>query len=435
MDPAVVALALGGGLVVLLACGIWIGLALMAVGLIALEGFTSIDAGLSLGTTLWGATNSWTLTALPMFIWMGEILARSRLAEDMFRGIAPWVQGIPGRLLHVNVFGCGIFAAISGSSAATAATIGRMTIPELRKRGYGDFMLVGSLSGSGTLGLLIPPSLTMIVYGVAAEVSIARLFVAGVIPGLILMGLFSAVVAVWALLNPNDIPPRDPKIPLMAKLKESILLIPVVLLIIAVIASIYLGIATPTEAAVVGVAGALLLSGLSGGLTWQNFLEGVAGAVRTNCMIGIILAGAAFLSTAMGFTQLPLHFAEWIKTFNLSPTMLIAVLTVVYIFLGCFLDGISMVLLTAAIILPTVQAAGIDLLWFGIFIVLVVEMSQITPPVGLNLFVLQGMARRSLGYVALASVPFFLMLNAMVVLITMFPDIVMWLPDQMFTRR
>jgi TRAP-type C4-dicarboxylate transport system permease large subunit len=482
MDPLTAALILAGVMFVMLACGVWIGMSLAAVGYVAMALLSSRPIGLNFGTTLWSSNTSWTLTALPMFIWMGEILFRSKLSEDMFRGLAPWVQRLPGRLLHTNVFGCGIFAAISGSSAATAATIGKMTIPELRKRGYDDFMLVGSLAGSGTLGLLIPPSIIMIVYGVAAEVSIARLFIAGVVPGLILMFIFSGIVMAYAALQPARIPARDASLSLSAKLWESRRLIPTVLLILTVLGSIYGGLATPTESAVLGVVGALILSGIDklmqrthlivvgaafagagvagltglafwdqvgalllvgllayttliGGISWTVFRESAFGAMRTNCMIALILSGAAFLSTAMGFTGLPRLFADWITAMNLSQGALIAALTVVFIIMGCFIDGISMVVLTTAVILPAVKAAGIDLLWFGIFIVLVVEMAQITPPVGFNLFVLQSLAKRSMSYVALAALPFFGGLMLMVVLVFAVPDIVTWLPNQMLGQR
>lgn len=431
MDPLNATLVLTLCLAVFLVGGLWIGMALAAVGYVALALFTHRPPGLLFGTTLWGSNNSWALTALPMFIWMGEILFRSRLAEDMFRGLAPFVQRLPGRLLHTNVVGCGIFAAISGSSAATAATIGKMTIPELRRRGYDDFMAVGSLAGSGTLGLLIPPSLIMIVYGVAAQISIARLFIAGVVPGLLLMALFSAIVAGYALIFPDRIPPRDPPLPLSRKLIEARRLIPVMLLIVAVLGSIYGGIATPTESAVLGVVGAMVLAAATGTLTFDTFWQSIAGAVRTSCMIGLILSGAAFLSMAMGFTGLPVRFANWIVAMNLSPHMLIAALTVVFILMGCLIDGISMVVLTTSVLLPAVQGAGIDLMWFGIFVVLVVEMAQITPPVGFNLFVLQAMAKRPIGYVALAVLPFFAAMVVAVVIVTLEPGLVSWLPNQM----
>lgn len=418
-------------LIALLASGIWIGLSLIGVAVIALWLFTTRPAGDAMATTIFGAASSWTLTALPLFIWMGEILFRTRLSEDMFRGLAPWMTRLPGRLVHTNIIGCAIFAAISGSSAATCATIGKMTIPELEKRGYPDELSLGSLAGSGTLGLLIPPSIIMIVYGVAAEVSIARLFIAGILPGMMLAGLFMAYVMAWSLLNPKKIPPSDITMTLREKLWASRQLIPVIGLIGLVLGSIYAGIATATESAALGVLGALLLSVLQGGMTWRTFWDSVMGATRTSCMIALILAGSAFLSLAMGFTGLPRHLAEWIATLNLSPGMLILALTLFFILLGCFIDGISMVVLTIAILLPVVQQAGFDLIWFGIFVVIVVEMAQITPPVGFNLFVLQGMTGRSIMYVARVALPFFLLMAVAVALVWAFPGIVTYLPSQM----
>ncbi len=421
-------------LALLLAGGVWIALVLLAMGWAAMELFTSTPVGKLMATTVWGSSASWSLTALPLFIWMGEILFRSRISEDMFRGLAPWLTALPGRLMHCNVIGCGIFAAISGSSAATAATIGKMTVPELLKRGYHEPMVIGSLAGAGTLGLLIPPSIIMIVYGVAANVSIARLFIAGVLPGIMLVSLFSGYIMVWAMLNPDKTPPSDIRMSFAQKLYASRLLIPTVLLIAAVIGSIYSGIATPTEAAVLGVVGSLILSLVSGSLDWKTFYASVMGAMRTSCMIAFILTGAAFLTTAMGFTGIPVSMATWISAQALSPTMLIAVLTLLFILLGCFLDGISMVVLTAAVILPTVQAAHIDLLWFGVFIVLVVEMAQITPPVGFNLYVLQGMTGKDIFSIGKHALPFFLLMVVAVAIIWIFPDIVTYLPRHMLGK-
>ena len=422
-------------LALLLAGGVWIAIVLLAMGWAAMELFTSTPVGLLMATTVWGSSASWALTALPLFIWMGEILFRSRISEDMFRGLAPWLTALPGRLMHCNVIGCGIFAAISGSSAATAATIGKMTVPELLKRGYHEPMVIGSLAGAGTLGLLIPPSIIMIVYGVAADVSIARLFIAGVLPGIMLMSLFSGYIIVWALLNPDKTPPSDIHMSFAQKIYASRLLIPTVLLIAAVIGSIYSGVATPTEAAVLGVVGSLLLSLVSGSLDWETFYASVMGAMRTSCMIAFILTGAAFLTVAMGFTGIPKAMAAWITGQALSPVMLIAVLTLLFIVLGCFIDGISMVVLTAAVILPTVEAAHIDLLWFGIFIVLVVEMAQITPPVGFNLYVLQGMTGKDIFSIGKYSLPFFFLMVVAVAVIWIFPEIVTYLPQQMLGKR
>jgi C4-dicarboxylate transporter, DctM subunit len=432
VDPILISLVLIAALTVLLVAGVWIALSLLGVGWIAMVFFTGAPAGKLMATTVWGSSASWALTALPLFIWMGEILFRSRISEDMFKGLAPWMAPLPGRLMHCNVFGCGIFAAISGSSAATAATIGKITIPELRKRGYDERMSIGSLAGAGTLGLLIPPSIIMIVYGVAADVSIARLFVAGVLPGIMLMLLFSGYIAAWALLNPGKTPPRDIVTTLGGKIRAARHLIPAIALIAAVIGSIYAGVATPTEAAVLGVLGSLIISFATGSLDWKTFQSTVMGAMKTSCMIAFILTGASFLTVAMGFTGIPRAMADWIGHQGFTPGYLVLVLTLLFIVLGCFLDGISMVVLTSAVILPSVRAAGIDLLWFGVFVVLVVEMAQITPPVGFNLFVLQGLTGKDMFYVARASLPFFFLMVAAVFVIWEFPHIVTYLPGRMF---
>jgi tripartite ATP-independent transporter DctM subunit len=418
-------------LFLILGSGVWIGLTLTGVAWIAMELFSSRPAGDAMAVTIWGSSSSWTLTALPLFIWMGEILFRTKLSESMFKGLAPWVNWLPGRLLHTNVIGCTIFAAVSGSSAATCATIGKMTLPELTRRGYPQDQIIGSLAGAGTLGLLIPPSIIMIVYGVSAEVSISQLFVAGVLPGLILASLFSGYLVVWSLLNPGKIPPSTEQFTFTQRLFESRHLIPVVGLIGAVLGSIYAGVATATEAAAVGVLGSFVLSALQGSLSWSNFKEALMGATRLYCMIALILAGASFLTLSMGYIGLPRHLAEFVSSMGLSPFMLILALTVFYAILGCFLDGISMVVLTMGVILPTVQAAGLDLVWFGIFIVIVVEMAQITPPVGFNLFVLQGMTGKEITYIARVTLPFFFLMCAMVLALWFFPQIATWLPAHM----
>ena len=429
-DIAVTGLLIAA-LFLILGSGVWIGLTLSGVAWIGMQLFSSRAAGDAMAVTIWGSSSSWTLTALPLFVWMGEILFRTRLSQDMFRGLAPWMQSLPGRLLHVNVVGCAIFAAVSGSSAATCATIGKMSLPELKSRGYPDGISIGSLAGAGTLGLLIPPSIIMIVYGVTADVSIAQLFIAGVLPGVLLALLFSGYLMVWAWRHPQLVPPPDRSLSLGDKLRESRHLIPVVLLITAVLGSIYAGIATATEAAAVGVVGALIISAAQGSLNWQTFRDSLLGGTRLYCMIALILSGAAFLTLSMGYIGLPRHLAEWIATLGLSQWQLLLVLMVFYIVLGCFLDGISMVVLTMGVILPTVVKVGIDPLWFGIFVVLVVEMAQITPPVGFNLFVLQGMTGRQIGWVARVTMPFFWLMVAAVALIYVFPQIVSFLPQQM----
>ena len=418
-------------LFLLLGSGVWIGLALAGVAWIGMELFSSRSAGDAMAVTIWGSASSWTLTALPLFVWMGEILFRTRLSENMFKGLAPWVNALPGRLLHTNILGSTIFAAVSGSSAATCATIGKMTIPELTKRGYPPERVIGSLGGASTLGLLIPPSIVMIVYGVAAEVSIAKLFVAGVIPGLVLASMFSGYLVVWSLLNPDKIPQADADMSLVEKLRASSELIPVVLLIGGVIGSIYVGVATATEAAAIGVVGSLVLSAFQKSLSWQNFKDALLGATRLYCMMALILAGAAFLTLSMGYIGLPRHLAEWVGSLGLSPGMLLVALALFYIVLGCFLDGISMIVLTMGVIVPSIQAAGIDLIWFGIFIVIVVEMAQITPPVGFNLFVLQGMTRREINWIAKVCLPYFFIMVLAVCMLWWFPALVMWLPSHM----
>jgi len=418
-------------LFLLLGSGVWIGLALAGVAWIGMELFSSRPAGDAMAVTIWGSASSWTLTALPLFVWMGEILFRTRLSEDMFRGLAPWLERVPGRLLHTNIIGCTIFAAVSGSSAATCATIGKMTLPELKARGYPEDITIGTLAGAGTLGLLIPPSIIMIVYGVSANVSIAQLFIAGVIPGIMLAALFSGYIVVWALLHPEKIPAATERTTLAQKLHASRHLIPVVLLIGLVLGSIYAGVATATEAAAFGVVGSLAISALQGSLNRKTFADSLMGATRLYCMIALILAGAAFLTLAMGYIGLPRHLAEWIGGLHLSAFALVVALMLFYIVLGCFLDGISMVVLTMGVILPSVEAVGIDLLWFGIFIVLVVEMAQITPPVGFNLFVLQGMTKRQITWIARQAIPMFLLMCGAVSMVWVWPQIILWLPAHM----
>ena len=414
-----------------LAGGVWVGLTLAGTAWIGMELFSTRPAGDAMAITIWGASSSWTLTALPLFLWMGEILFRTRLSQDLFTGLAPWLNKLPGRLLHTNVIGCAIFAAVSGSSAATVATIGKMTLPELKKRGYPDDMVIGTLAGAGTLGLLIPPSIIMIVYGVAAEVSIAKLFIAGILPGIFLAVLFMGYIMVWAWRNPSQVPAADEEMSFRQKVYQSRSLFPVLLLIASVLGSIYSGIATATEAAAIGVLGSLVISAFQGTLNWANFKGSLTGATRLYCMIALILAGAQFLTLSMGYIGLPRALAEWIGSLGLSQFWLIVVLMVFFIILGCFLDGISMVVLTMGVLLPTVQAAGIDLIWFGIFIVFVVEMAQLTPPVGFNLFVLAGMTKRDLPYIARVSSPLFFLMVFAVLVLYFVPELATLLPQHM----
>jgi tripartite ATP-independent transporter DctM subunit len=421
-------------LCLLLGAGLWIAMSLAFVGWVAMT-YTGQPAGQYLASAFWEATGSWTLAALPMFVWMGEILFRTKLSEELFNGLAPWVRRIPGRLLHVNILACGIFGSVSGSSAATCATVSKIALPELRRRGYDEDVAIGSLATSGTLGILIPPSIIMVVYAVAAEVSIVRVFIAGCLPGLIVMALFSLYIIIWALLNPKKQPPMEPAMSFWEKLKASAQLIPCAILIIAVIGTMFIGWATATEAAAFGVLGSLILALVTGTLTWTSFVESLKGATRLSCMIMFILAGAAFLTKSMALTGIPSALAEGVAYLQLGPYGLIAVLTVVYVILGTALDGVSMIVLTTSIVIPLVQKAGFDLVWFGIFIVLLVEIAEITPPVGFNLFVMQTMTGKEQTEVAKASMPFFLMLVVTVVLITVFPQtLVTDLPDWLLRR-
>jgi C4-dicarboxylate transporter, DctM subunit len=434
MDSTLVVLALLAVMFVLLIGGLWVALSLLGVGLAGMVLFTSAPAGTVMATTVWGASGNWALTALPLFIWMAEILFRTRLSDDMFRGLAPWMTRLPGRLMHVNVVGCGIFAAVSGSTSATCATIAKIALPELLRRGYDERMAVGTLTASGTLGILIPPSIMMIVYGFIAEVSIARLFIAGVVPGIMMVVLFMAYVVLWALLNPGKTPPSDISMRFTERVWSSRRLIPVVCLIALVVGSIYGGVATPTEAATIGVLGALALSLLYGSLTWSNFVQSLVGATQTSCMIAFILAGASFMTIAMGYTGIPRAAAGLITSYQLSVYGLLAALTVLYVILGFALDGISMVVLTSSVVQPMIRQAGVDPVWFGIYIVLLVQVAELTPPVGFPMFIMQMMTGRSLTYVSRAALPFFFLLLVGTAIIIVFPDLVTYLPNRMLNR-
>ncbi len=434
MDMTLISILLVVTLFGCLLAGVWVGFSLMAVALVAMEIARPGLAGAVFATKVWGSLNVWDLTALPMFIWMGEILFRSRLSSDLFRGLAPFTRRLPGGLLHANILGCALFAAVSGSSAATTATVGRMSLPELKKRGYDPDLSIGTLAGAGTFGFLIPPSIILIVYGAATEQSIARLFLAGVVPGLMLATLFAGYVIIWALMHRDRLPAPDPAPSAAERWDAFKALGPTVGLIVAVIGSIYAGLASPTEAAVIGVVGALLISGLTGGLDRTSAWASLRGAAITTCMIAFILAGASFLTVAMGYTGIPRLLAQWIGAQGYSQFTLLAALLVFFVVLGFFLDGISIVVLTTSVILPMVLAAGIDPIWFGIFLVLVVEMSQITPPVGFNLFVLQSITGRGIFQIARMALPFFLILVLATAILSLFPEIALWLPNTMLNR-
>jgi tripartite ATP-independent transporter DctM subunit len=433
MDLVSISFVLLGFLMVLLLGGVWIAVALLATGWVGMQFVGGgIPAGSVLATTIWGNAASWELAALPLFIWMGEILFRTKLSEEMFRGLAPWLNRIPGRLMHVNVLASGLFGSVSGSSAATTATVAKIALPELVRRGYSEKMALGSLAGAGTLGILIPPSITMVVYAVAANVSIIQVFLAGFIPGLIVMLLYSSYIAGWHMLHPEQSPPAEPGMTMREKLRESANLIPVSLLIVLVFAALAFGWATATECAAWGVVGSFAIAWWQGFLDRKSFAASVMGTVKVTCMIMLILAGAGFMKQSMGYTGVPNALAAWVDGLGLSPFALIAALTVMYIVLGTALDGISMIVLTTSVVLPMVERAGFDLVWFGIFMVLVVEMAEVSPPVGFNLFVLQTMSGRDSNYVALAALPFFFLLVVTVAIVTVFPWLVMALPQAVF---
>ncbi|MES2248599.1 MAG: TRAP transporter large permease subunit [Pseudomonadota bacterium] len=418
-----------GIMLLLLAGGVWIAMTLAIVGWVGQAFFTNTLPGKNLFSAFWESNASWELAALPLFIWMGEILFRTKLSEEMFEGLRPWLNRVPGRLMHTTILGCGVFGSVSGSSAATCATIAKVALPELKRRGYDEKLAIGSLATAGTLGILIPPSITMVVYAVAADASIIRIFLAGFLPGFLLMLLFSGYIAWWSLRHPDKVPPADPPTTFMQKIRLSGNLIPCALLIVFIVWVLVAGWATATECAAFGVLGSLAIAAYGRSLTWKNFKDGIMGATRTSCMIMFILAGAAFLTKTMAFTGIPRELAEWVDSMHLSPYALIGALVVVYLVLGTALDGISMIVLTSAVVLPMIQKAGFDLVWFGIFIVLLVEIAEVTPPVGFNLFVLQNMTGKDSNVIAKAAIPFFFCLVLCIALITLFPGIVTILPD------
>ncbi|MCE8015215.1 TRAP transporter large permease subunit [Halomonas sp. MCCC 1A17488] len=430
----ILSLATIATLAILLGSGVWIAFALIGTAWIVLAFFSSFDPGPILASDFWGASYGWDLTALPMFIWMGEILFRSGLADNMFRGLSPWLNRMPGRLLHTNILGSGMFAAVCGSSAATCATVGKMTLPELERRGYDANMAIGTLASASTLGLLIPPSIVLIVYGVVTEQSISRLFMAGIGPGLMILALFMTYLVAWSLLRGNrrGLTGQDESgLPLARKLRQTLELVPILLLIGGIIVSIYGGLASPTEAAAVGVVLSMVIARWNGSFGLAVFRESLFAAIRTACMIAFIIAGASFLTSAMGFTQVPMQLARAIGEMGLSPTMLLVALTLLLLVMGCFLDGISLILLVTAIIMPLVSAAGFDLIWFGIYLVIVVEMSQITPPVGFNLFVIQGLTGKDIVTITKATLPFFLLMLLAIALMHLFPEVALYLPQSM----
>ena len=420
-----------------LGLGVWVFAGLLLVsttGLVFLIDMPLDRIGKIMAPLVIRSATSWEISAIPMFIWMGELMLRTDMSDRLFRGLSPLTYHLPGRLLHTNIVGSALFAAISGSSAATTATVGKITISELGKRGYSKTLTFGSLAGAGSLGLLIPPSIVMIVYGVLAAVSIARLFAAGVFPGLMIAALYSCYVIIISIWNSSVAPPDRDKPGLKDAAIGLFNLIPIAMLIFIVLGSIYSGLATPSEAAAVGVVATMVMVILTGQFTKDVFFSTLVSAVQTSCMIAVILIAAAFLSTAMGFLHVPQDVAKAIGVMNLSPYALIAILAVFYVLLGMFLEGISITVMSLPITLPLILAAGFDPIWFGIFLVIMVELAQITPPIGFNLFIIQGLTGTSIMKIAVAAAPFFVLMCIGVVLLIAFPEIALWLPNALFDK-
>ncbi|MFM9882592.1 MAG: TRAP transporter large permease [Burkholderiales bacterium] len=428
MGPALFVLFV---MLALLMSSVWVGFALMGTGAIALEVFRDMQLHRVLAQDVWARITGDELVTLPLFILMGDILFHTKLSESLFKGLAPWVERLPGGLLHVNVLGCTMFAAVSGSSAATTATVGRMTLAELLRRGYDRDLAMGSLAGAGTIGLLIPPSIPMVVYGVLAEASILELFIAGVVPGLIVAALFIGWIMVRAVIDPSIQPTQHEQASWFDRLRALKDLLPVLFLILAVIGSMYSGVASVTEAAAIGVGGAVVVAACQQTLTWPNMKMALLSTVRTCSMIGLILCGALFLARVMTLLGIPAAVSVWVQSLGLSAAMLILLLFVIYLILGTALDGLSAMVMTLPVALPLVLAAGFDKIWFGIFLVVTIELSNVSPPVGFNLFVIQQMTGDTQTRVALASLPFCILLCAFVVLMTVFPELIAWLPKTM----
>ena len=421
-------------IILFLGLGVWVfvGLFLVAITSLTLIADFPLDrVGYIARSVIWRSSSAWELSAIPLFIWMGEIIFRTDISDRLFRGLSPFVQWMPGRLLHTNVLGCTLFAAVSGSTSATTATVGKITTTALAERSYNNSLSVGSLAGAGSLGLLIPPSIVMIIYGVLAEVSIAKLFAAGIMPGLLVAFLYSSYIIVRCTVNPELAPRSEEKLTfgqLLSGLKD---LTPIVTLIVLVLGGIYTGIATPSEAAAVGVAATFVLVIFMGSFSWDIVIDAAMGAVKTSCMVCSILISAAFLSTAIGYLHIPVELVKMIESLALSPYALLGILALFYILLGFFLDGISIIVMSLPITLPLILQAGFDPIWYGVFLVLMVELAQMTPPVGFNLFILQGLTGQSIGRVVQAAFPFFLLMCVAVVLVSFFPQIVLLLPNMM----
>ena len=431
MDLASISLVIVLLMILFLGGSVWIGISLFLIGFGGLFFFTEVPFGRLLSNSVWNNTNGSAMMALPMFIWMGEILFRSRISQNLFNGLTPWMDRIPGRLFHVNIFACTFFAAVSGSSAATTATVGKITVPELKERGYQHRLSIGSLAGAGTLGFLVPPSMMMLVYGIMADASIGRLFIAGILPGFLIAAMFSGYLFLRCLINPQLAPARADRYTWLDRVKSVKDIAPVAILILGVLGSLYTGWATPTEAGVVGVVGAMIFATVTGSMDRHVFMASITGAIKTSAMIMLIVMGAGYFSVAIGFLGITRQLTMFVAELGLSPYMLIIILSILYLILGALLDGFSMIVMTTPIFLPLVTFVGFDPIWFGIYLILMIELAQITPPVGFNLFVISGLTGEDILTIAYAALPFFLILCAATAFVTIFPQFVLYLPGLM----
>jgi len=416
----------GGVFLLLLLGGFWIPFAVAVGALLLLWEYGGWNAFRAIGFVSWGSLNSFTLTAIPLFLLMAEILLRSGVGERAYRGLGRVTGRLPGGLLQTNIAGCALFAAINGSSVATAATIGTVALPELRARGYDGRMAAGTLAAGGTLGILIPPSIAMIVYATFTETSVAKLFAAGIVPGLTMTGLFMAYVAWRALRNPATAPRATPDGRGLGGTVADLL--PFVLLIALVLGSIYAGVATPTEAAAVGSLGALALAALFGRCDLAVLGGALTATVRTTASVLFIVLAAALLSYALGVTGTGRALTEWVAGLGLPRLAFLLAVVALYVVLGCFIDSLAMIVITVPLLHPVLLTYGVDLVWFGVLLVILIEMGQITPPFGINLFVIQGIGGGRFEEVAAGAAPYVALMGVMIALLLAFPWLALWLP-------
>lgn len=422
-----------GGLFVtaLTAVPIGVGLALTGLAILHLSAGGAADLAV---TAVWNVFTEFTLSAVPLFIFMGEIMLVSGISSRLYGALAPLFARIPGKLLHTNLAVSTIFGAVSGASTSTAAAVGSVAYPELKRRGYHRPTVVGTLAAGGTLGLLIPPSLSLLLYGATQQVSIGRLFLAGIIPGLLLAALMMLLIFIWSKRYPEIVPMEEEYVSWGKALIGLIKIWPLGLLIFAVLGTIYLGLATPTEAAGLGVACAILLGFLWGDLTFKKLWSTFVDSVQVFVAISIIILGALILAQAISLIGLPYEVMSWIQSLSLGPIQVLIAVVIFYLVLGCFFDGISLMLMTIPIVFPVMTTAGFDPVWLGVVITILIEIGMLTPPVGMNLFVLTGITNNEVTLVdaARAAIPYWLLLLFGVALLTIFPQLALFLPNMVY---